>query len=221
MFKKVLAVEDYESASISVRKAVEDSQISNTQFVYYCDDALNIIKKSISENQPVDLLITDLSFEEDHKIQILKSGKELIAEIRSLLPDLKILVFSSEKRPQIIQSLFDDLKVNGFVSKARLDVKDLKKAIATIYKNEKYLSQENRVHIRRNNTVELTTIEYNVVKLLSEGIFQKNIPDLLKQKNLKPNGLSSVEKTLNQLKESFGAKSNEQLIAICKDLGVL
>lgn len=221
MFKKVLAVEDYESASISVKKALEDSQISDTQFVYYCDDALNIIKKSISENHPIDLLITDLSFEEDHKIQILKSGRDLITEIRSLLPDLKILVFSSEKRPQIIQSLFDDLNVNGFVSKARLDVKDLKKAITTIYKNEKYLSQENIVHIRRNNTVELTTIEYTLVKLLSEGIFQKNIPDLLKNKNLKPSSLSYVEKTLNQLKESFGAKSNEQLIAICKDLGVL
>lgn len=221
MFKKVLAVEDYESASISVRKALEDSQISNSKFVHYCDDALNIIKKSISENNVFDLLITDLSFEEDHKTQILKSGTELIVEIRSLLPDLKILVFSSEKRPLIIKSLFDDLNINGFVSKARLDVKDLKKAINTIYRNEKYISQENIVHLRRNDTVELTTIEYTIVKLLSEGIFQKNIPDLLKQKSLKPSSLSSVEKTLNHLKESFDAKSNEQLIAIFKDRGIL
>ena len=45
--------------------------------------------------------------------------------------------------------------------------------------------------------------------------------EILKEKSIKPNSLSSVEKTLNNLKETFAAKSTEQLVAICKDLGVL
>ncbi|SEF49787.1 DNA-binding response regulator, NarL/FixJ family, contains REC and HTH domains [Halpernia humi] len=223
MFKKILVVEDFESASISVQKALKDLKISeeDADFVYYCDAAFELFKKSMAENDPYDLLITDLSFVPDYKIQNLKSGKQLISEIRSISPDLKILVFSGEKRAQKIRFLFDDLKINGFVSKGRMDVKDLKKAINTIYKDQKYLSQENLVHIRKNHAIELTTVQYNLLKLLSEGVFQKDVPQYLKQKNIKPNSLSSIEKIISQLKVTFQAKNNEQLIAICKDLGVL
>jgi hypothetical protein len=45
--------------------------------------------------------------------------------------------------------------------------------------------------------------------------------EVLKSRDLKPNSLSSIEKTLNQLKETFSARNNEHLIAISKDLGVL
>lgn len=223
MFKKILVVEDFESASISVRIALKDLQVAEecTNFVNYCDEAFELFSKSSAENKPYDLLITDLSFEPDFKVQKLKSGQELITEIRKFSKDIKIIVFSGEKRPRKIKPLFDDLKINGFVSKGRKDVQDLKKAIEAVYKNKKHLSQENIVHIRNNETVELTTVEYFLLKLLSEGIIQKNIPDFLKQKDLKPNSMSSVEKMLNQLKESFEAKSNEHLIAICKDLGIL
>ena len=135
--------------------------------------------------------------------------------------DLKILVFSSEKRPAHIKVLFDELKINGFVSKGRMDVKELKKAISSIYKDKNHLSHDNVLNLRRKDAVELTILEYTLLRLLSEGVLQKNIPDLLKEKNLKPNSLSSVEKAFSQLKETFEAKSNEHLIAICKDVGFI
>ena len=93
MFQKVLAAEDFESASISVQKSLTDLNIAEKNFVYYCDQALVLLKESLRENKPFDLLITDLSFEEDFSKQNLKSGKELIVEARKLLPNLKILVF--------------------------------------------------------------------------------------------------------------------------------
>ena len=167
MFQKIIAAEDFESASISVQKALSDLKIPETQYFNYCDDALDFIKKSLAENKPIELLITDLSFEEDYREQKLKSGKDLIIEARKLAPHLKILVFSTEKRPQILKELFDDLKINGFVSKGRMDVQNLKKAINTIYKNEKYLSQENLINLRKTDTIELTTLEFTVLELLS------------------------------------------------------
>ena len=223
MFKKILSVEDFESASISVQKALKDLKIKeeNTRFVNYCDDAFNLLNKSIEENDIYDLLITDLSFEPDFKEQKIKSGLELIFEVRKITPNIKILVFSTEKRPQNIKTLFEDLKIDGFVSKGRMDVKELKKAITEIYKNKIHISQSNIINIRRNDTVELTILEYTLLRLLSEGVLQKNIPIQLKEKDIKPNGLSTVEKTLNQLKETFNAKSNEHLIAICKDVGFI
>ncbi|WP_373707953.1 response regulator [Kaistella sp.] len=221
MFQKVLAAEDFESASISVQKSLTDLNIAEKKFVYYCDQALVLLKESLRENKPFDLLITDLSFEEDFSKQNLKSGKELIVEARKLLPNLKILVFSGEKRPQIIKELFSDLRIDGYVNKGRMDGKNLKTAVETIFENKTYLSSENLINLRKTDTIELTSVEFSILKLLSEGVLQKDMTEILKQRSLKPNSLSSVEKTLNYLKETFAAKSNEHLIAICKDLGVL
>jgi hypothetical protein len=56
---------------------------------------------------------------------------------------------------------------------------------------------------------------------LAKGALQKDIPNYLEQLNLKPAGLSSIEKRLNLIKESLGFTKNEQLIAFCKDMGVI
>ena len=132
MFQKVLVAEDYESASISVQKSLTDLNIADAGFVYYCDEALALLRKSLDQNKPFDLLITDLSFEEDFAKQDVKSGNELIIAARKLLPTLRVLVFSGEKRPLVLKELFEDLEIDGFVSKGRMDVKNLKTAITTI-----------------------------------------------------------------------------------------
>lgn len=221
MFKKILIAEDHESSSISVQKTLEDLNISNTDYVYYCDDALAKIQKSIRENDLYDLLITDLSFEEDHNIQNLKDGKELIKTIKKLQPSLKVIVFSAEHRSGVIDSLFNEYGINGFVRKARNDSKELKKAIASTYVNENYLSLDLKQEVKKLNNYEFSTYDITLVSLLSQGVLQKNIPVYLQNNDIKPNSLSSVEKKLNSMKEDLQIKSNEQLVAFCKDLGII
>ncbi|WP_114819541.1 response regulator [Chryseobacterium sp. KLBC 52] len=221
MFKKILIAEDHESSSISVQKTLEDLTISNTDYVYYCDDALAKIQKSIRENDLYDLLITDLSFEEDHNIQNIKDGKELIKTIRELHPSLKIIVFSAEHKSGIIDSLFNEYGINGFVRKARNDSKELKKAIASTYVNENYLSLDLKQEVKKLNNYEFSTYDITLVSLLSQGVLQKNIPVYLQNNDIKPNSLSSVEKKLNSMKEDLQITSNEQLVAFCKDLGII
>lgn len=221
MFKKILIAEDHESSSISVQKTLEDLRISNTDYVYYCDDAVAKVKKSIRENDLYDLLITDLSFEEDHREQTIKEGKDLILEVRELIPSVKVIVFSGEHKSGVIDSLFTDYKINGFVRKARNDSKDLKKAIASVYVNENYLSLDLKQEVKKLNSYEFTSYDITLVSLLSQGVLQKNIPTYLQNNNIKPNSLSSVEKRLNNLKENLNVASNEQLVAFCKDLGII
>ena len=221
MFKKILIAEDHESSSISVQKTLEDLTISTTDYVYYCDDALAKIQKSIRENDLYDLLITDLSFEEDHNIQNLKDGKELIKTIKELQPSLKVIVFSAEHRSGIIDSLFNEYGINGFVRKARNDSKELKKAIASTYVNENYLSLDLKQEVKKLNNYEFSNYDITLVSLLSQGVLQKNIPVYLQNNDIKPNSLSSVEKKLNSMKEDLQITSNEQLVAFCKDLGII
>ncbi|PQA90076.1 response regulator [Chryseobacterium shigense] len=221
MFKKILIAEDHESSSISVQKTLEDLNISHTDYVYYCDDAVAKVKKSIRENDLYDLLITDLSFEEDHREQTIKEGKDLILEVRELIPSVKVIVFSGEHKSGVIDSLFNEYKINGFVRKARHDSKDLKKAIASVYVNENYLSLDLKQEVKKLNSYEFTSYDITLVSLLSQGVLQKNIPTYLQNNNIKPNSLSSVEKRLNSLKENLNVASNEQLVAFCKDLGII
>lgn len=213
MFKKVLIAEDFESFNISVQKAVEELKIETADNVHYCDDAWMRVKKSIREKSPYDLLITDLSFDIDHREQNLKNGRELIDAIKNDAPSIKIIVFSIESRPEVVENLFTVHQINGFVSKGREDIKELKRAIKTVYNNEKYISSNIKDSIKNKNTYDFTKFDKILVSLLSKGMLQKNIPDYLKENNIKPSSLSSVEKSLNNLKESLGVINNEQLIA--------
>ncbi|RLJ31465.1 DNA-binding NarL/FixJ family response regulator [Chryseobacterium sp. 7] len=221
MFKKILIAEDHESISISVQKTLNDLAISNTDYVYYCDDALAKVQKSIRENDLYDLLITDLSFEEDHNIQSLKDGKELIKTVKELQPSLKIIVFSAEHRSGVIDSLFNEYGINGFVRKARNDSKELKKAIASIYVDENYLSLDLQQEVKQLNNYEFSNYDITLVSLLSQGVLQKNIPIYLQNNDIKPNSLSSIEKKLNIMKENLQITNNEQLVSFCKDLGII
>jgi DNA-binding NarL/FixJ family response regulator len=203
MFKKILIAEDHESINLSVQKTLEDLNIPNVDYVYYCDDALAKVHKSIRENEPYDLLITDLYYEEDHRQQNIKDGRDLIQQIKALQSSLKVIVFSAEHKSGIIDSLFKDYNINGYVRKARNDSKELKKSIASVYINENYLSLDLKQEIKKLNSYEFSAYEITLVSLLSKGVLQKNIPDLLQEKNIKPNSLSSVEKKLNSLKEDL------------------
>jgi len=221
MFKRVLIAEDHESISISVRKTLEDFGVTRTEYTYYCDDALMHIKKNIHDDQPFDLLITDLSFDEDHRVQAIKDGTTLINAVRQIQPNLKILVFSAETKPAIIDSLFKHTDINAYVCKARHDAKELKQAIETIAQNKIYISSDLRQSLRQKNTYEFTAFDITIISLLSQGTLQKDIPAYLQQNNIKPSGLSSVEKRLNLMKEVLAFSKNEQLVAYCKDFGII
>jgi len=221
MFKKILIAEDHESINLSVQKTLEDLNIPNVDYVYYCDDALAKIQKSIRENEPYDLLITDLYYEEDHRKQEIKDGRELIQKIKEIQPSLKIIVFSAEHKSGVIDSLFKEYEINGYVRKARNDSKELKKSIASVYINENYLSLDMKQEMKKLNSYEFSAYDITLVSLLSKGILQKNIPIHLQEKDIKPYSLSSVEKKLNSLKEDLEVTSNEQLVAFCKDIGII
>ena len=221
MFEKVLIAEDHESSNLSVRKALEDFGIAKSDYVYYCDDALVRISNGLKNNEPYDLLITDLSFEEDHIPQNISNGTDLIRAVREIQPHIKVLVFSAESKPLLIDQLFKELSIDAFVRKARRDVTELKLAFEAIGKNRKYLSSGMRQTIKETNSYDFKEYDIVLITLLSKGVPQKDIPIYLAEHQIKPLGLSSVEKRLNYIREALNFNKNEQLVAFCKDIGVI
>ncbi|WP_281322495.1 response regulator [Flavobacterium aestivum] len=222
MFKKVLIVDDIDFNDIAAVQVLEELEVPEIAFSKYCDDALLKIKKAYKDNEPYQLLISDLSFKVDHRENTLNSGEELIAVVKQLFPEIKIIAFSIEDKSYRIKSLFDKYKINGFVMKGRSSIAELKKAVEVVYEDtQNYLSPELN-HILRDKTVnEIDNYDIQLMKYLSKGVAQENMEATFKEAGITPNSKSTIEKRINKLKIYFKANNTTHLVAIAKDLGLV
>lgn len=221
MIDKVIIAEDHETANLSIQKTMEELRIKEIDYAFYCDDALHKIKAALSNGKPYDLLITDLYFEDDGTHQKIAGGFELIELARALQPGIQILIFSSEQRPATIDMLFKKYEIDGYVRKARNDASELKAALDTLSNLQQHYPRALAQQIRQSNTYEFTEFDINIIRLLSQGYQQNEIPGYLKQRNIKPSSLSIIEKRLKQIKYELDFSKNEQLVLFCKEAGIL
>lgn len=221
MFKKVLIAEDHEIANISVQKTLQELGVHTAEYVYYCDDAFKWVKNSVRDEDPYDLLITDIEFEDDDTIQTIKNGLELVRAVKTIQPQIKVVILSARSGSKEVDDLFKNNMLNGYVRKARRDGQYLKEALRAAYDNKIYKSPDLRNTVQERNSHEFTVFDLHVVKLLCEGISQKEMPFYLQQNDIKPSSLSSIEKRLNLMKEVLNFTKNEQLVAYCKEIGLV
>lgn len=216
MFKKILVAEDLKGINEGIISFLnENLEIEKLELVQYCDDAYLKYKKAILDEEPYDLLITDLSFEGDYREQKITSGDKLAMKIREKDFDTKIIVYSVEKRFSKIRKLIQNVGLNGYVCKGRTGLDELLICIKEVYKGQTYLSPEVRPALTRKDITELSNFDIEILKHLSEGHIQKDISKLMFTST------SSVEKRLNALKIVFRAKNTTHLVSIIKDLGLI
>jgi DNA-binding NarL/FixJ family response regulator len=219
-FERILIAEDQDVANLSLRLTLEALQLPPAQHAYYCEHALNFLTKAVGEQQPYDLLITDLYFEAKDGKQ-LPDGQALINSAKAQQPGLKILVFSAENRPALIRSLYEDLHIDGFVRKARGDAQELKSAIEHLEDGRRYYTREFRSLAAPQNQHTFTDHDKAVIRLIAEGVPLKDIPAWLETNEMRPSGLSSIEKRLNAIRTAMGFTKNEQLVIFCRDMGLI
>jgi two-component system capsular synthesis response regulator RcsB len=221
MCKKILIAEDLDIINTGLVSLLKDLNIEIIDYTKYCDEAFIKIKKAIQDNNPYDLLITDLSFTDDYRNANIKSGEDLIKQIRFIDPLLKIIVYSVEDKAFTIKLLFDKYKINGFVHKGRNSMSQLKTAFEKVSINSKYISPD-LAHVLQNKVVkEIDDYDIALLSHLAQGISIEELPSKLQKQNISPNSKSSIEKHLLKLKEYFKANNNTHLVAIAKDLGVI
>ncbi|APY12108.1 response regulator [Seonamhaeicola sp. S2-3] len=221
MFKKVLVVDDHDVVNEGVLKVLKSNNINNVVKAQYCDEAFLKIKKASLNNQPFDLLISDLSFKEDYKENKLKSGEDLVAAIKPEYPALKVIIYSMEERLQKVRTLINTYGVNAYVCKGRKGTFELSIALAQVAKNKLYLSPQVQNALNKKNDLEIDDYDIELIKNLSLGLSQAEISTLFKTQNIAPSSLSSIEKRINKLKDIFKANNTIHLVSIVKDLGLL
>lgn len=222
MFTKVLVAEDYEIANQGIVRILKDTiGILDVYEAKYCDEAYLKFQKAYTEKIPFELLITDLSFREDHNPQVRTSGIELIKDIRKTQPDIKIIVYSQEDRPDKINMLFDNFEINGYVCKGQHAVKELIDCIHGVHREEIMLPPELTNNPEGNGMIQLEDLDMVLLEELAKGNTKKEIRTKLIQENITPNSESAIDKRVSKLFDSFKAKNTTHLVAIAKDLGLL
>ena len=100
-------------------------------------------------------------------------------------------------------------------------LKELENGINDVYKNQRYLSPQIEQALSQNSDLEMSDYDIDLLKFLAKGLSQDEISVELKKTSIKPNSLSSIEKKLNRIKDSFRANNTTHLVAITKDLGLI
>lgn len=221
MFKKILLIEDIDSISLGVTALLEknfDTIIHNAK---YCDEGYLKIKRANHDEAPYDLIITDLSFKEGSRTSKIKSGQELIAQLRDEKIDQKIIVYSIEDKPYLVRTLFNDNYINGFVIKGRESNSELLDAVRAIYRGDIYISPQFSNVLKDQPDFQVDTYDVEILRLLSEGYTQEDISGIFKQKSYPSPSTSSIEKKINKLKSILKAQNSIHLVAIAKDMRLI
>lgn len=221
MFTKVLIAEDMDDINTGILTALSELEITTIDHAQYCDDADLKARKAHKDNAPYELLITDLSFKEDHREQSLHSGEELLIKLKENQPTIKVIVYSVEDKLQRVRRLFNKHDIDAYVCKGRKSLKELIKAIKAVYEGKKHLSPEVKMALSNKKNIEIDDYDIGLLKLLSKGMNQDEISLDLKERSISPNSLSSIEKRVSKLKIYFKANNAVHLIANAKDLGLI
>lgn len=222
MFKKVIIAEDVDTISLGIEQVLKDLNMVNFQHSKYCDEAFLKIRAAIHQNEPYDLLISDLSFKTDHRDVKITNGDELIQKVRELQPDIKIIAYSVEDKSYRIKSLFDDSGIDAFVLKGLNSIAELKKAINIVSTSDKtFISPEVATALQEKNNFEMDDVDIQILKHLASGTSQDEIIAIFKSLEVKPNSKSAIEKRLSKLKDFFKANNTIHLVSITKDMGII
>lgn len=222
MLKKVLIAEDLDAINLGIEQVLKDLNIIDFQHSKYCDEAFLKIRKATLDNEPYDLLISDLSFKTDHREVKIANGDELIQKVRELQPNIKIIAYSVEDKSYRIKSLFDHAGIDAFVLKGLNSIAELKKAIHIIStSDQKFISPEVASALQEKNNYEIDDVDIQILKHLSLGTSQDEIIEIFKTSDIRPNSKSAIEKRLSKLKDFFKANNTVHLVSITKDMGII
>lgn len=221
MFTKILIAEDEDSDNLGIVSAVSEFTKAHVDKAQFCDKTLLKIKDAIRKDIPYDLLISDLSFALDYKKHKITTGKQLIEEVKKVQPDIKIIVFTGEKKPAIIKSFFTHHKIDGYVCKGLYGLTQLVQAITAVDQGNIYTCPVSKDALHQKNVLRLDQYEVSLLKLLSQGYKQEEISQHFIEHNITPNSRRSVEDRIRKLRYDFNAKTNIQLVYIVNQLGLI
>lgn len=148
------------------------------QIVKTYTDATDLLHDLRNSNIQVDLVLTDLMMPN-------LSGFEGAKILKKEFPELKLIVLSMNCEPQTVYELVEKIGIEGYLSK-KINRTELVRALQDANRGDVHLSEEAmraleqfRRKIIDYPAIELSAREKQVVRLMIEGLMNREIADRL------------------------------------------
>jgi two-component system, NarL family, nitrate/nitrite response regulator NarL len=171
---KIAIVDDHRIVIDGIKALLEGH--ASFSIVAWSDSPEKMLE--ILQQQPVDILLTDIMMPE-------MNGQQLAKQVRKQFPAVKILALSMSGQGNIVSEMINDADIAGYVlkniSKEELSAAILKIAGGGIYFDDKVLEELNRFsNMRReNDEAHLTQREVEIIRLIEKEMSNKEIADTL------------------------------------------
>lgn len=198
---KIILVDDHQMFRDGVKSVLcDEKNIDVIGEVGSGNDLFGLLK-----SKKPDLIITDISMPDT-------SGLEIAKYVSENYPDIKILILSMHSNEEFITKALN-IGANGYLPKDT-SMAELLEAIHTIYKGENYFNKEisdtilkslrNKPH--ENNGKSLTNREKEIIKLVVDGLTNKEIADKLCI------SVRTVDSHKNNIMQKLNLKSSIELV---------
>ncbi len=205
---KLFLVDDHAVVRQGTREMLNRNPAFNV--VGECDSGEELI--GLLKLKKPDLLLLDINLPG-------KNGLQLLAEIKPLFPNLKIILFSAHIEPQYIRKA-QSLKADGFLSKT-IGEEELQRAIQEVANSaaSPVFSADITARCRESENVnketQLTAREQEILAQLSQGLTNQGIA-----KNLCLS-VKTVDTHVANLMKKTGVNKRTQLLAYAYEHGLV
>jgi len=171
---KIAIVDDHRIVIDGIKSLLEGHPAFS---IVACSDSPKQMLEMLQQ-QPVDILLTDIMMPE-------MNGQQLAKAVKKQFPSTKILALSMSGQGEIVSEMINDADIAGYVlkniSKEELSAAILKIAGGGIYFDDTVLEELNRFSNMRkeNDEAHLTQREVEIIRLIEKEMSNKEIADTL------------------------------------------
>jgi two-component system response regulator NreC len=182
------------------------------------EDAVSFVYSSLEQKTKVDLFIIDYNMPSDSK-QKVKNGLDLALLIKSLMPDSKIVLLTSNDTPIVLYQIISQLNPSGLWLKTDLGYLAFLEYINIVLSGASVFSQS--VKKSYENVKKFTNVlddyDYKMLLLLKEGVKTKNLPNYI------PLSLGTLNHRKSNLKIVLGIENgdDDEIVKKAQSLGLL
>ena len=219
---RVLIVDDHQlviQGILCSLKEVGDFDVVTTN---NCDNAFQLIKTH-QNNNPFQLLFTDLSFDNSTEESIFDGGEELIKAIRNNEFDIKIAVITGHTETNRVYNVISNLNPNAYLLKSKCDATEIGFAVQKMLANDYYYTHEVHQKIMRRNIIQIQMddVAIQILKELPNHSKISNLEGVITKIDGSFIKLRSIEAKLANLRTDLNAINNTDLVLKAKELGII
>lgn len=136
-----------------------------------------------------------------------EQGIELCRDLKSKFPHLKIIVLTGYIKVDLIKTLYDEIRVDGYASKD-LGKEQLFEAIDSVWNGKRYLDPTGKILLDQGGLIKLTKRENEVLDLMSNGKVKREIAEIFKRSE------HTIRRHIENAKSKFKARNSAHLIGL-------